>query len=246
MARLAILGTLLLPAGAAAQAPQATPQANRGATPARPLSEAEKRELLQSVDGILGFASADSGLRIHEPVQRRLVSRMEVTAYLREHFAEDESTRRMERSELVLKKFGLLPREFALEPFLLSLLTEQIAGYYDDKTKTVNLLSWVAPAEQKPVLAHELTHALQDQAVGLEGWSDSGVHGVAQTAAEQALHLRTDEFETARSAVAEGQAMVVFYDYGLRAAHRTLLDSPEVVDRLLAADAHDDESPVLA
>jgi len=30
----------------------------------------------------------------------------------------------------------------------------------------VNLLDWIEPEEQKPVLAHELTHALQDQRWG--------------------------------------------------------------------------------
>ncbi len=77
----------------------------------------------------------------------------------------------MERAEIVLKKFGLLDRDFHLRPFLLSLLTEQIAGFYDNKTKTVNLLDWIEPDEQKPVLAHELTHALQDQKVDLTKWS---------------------------------------------------------------------------
>ena len=241
-----VTGLLLGGALAGAQSTSPPPNGSAATAPAKPLSKAEQQELLGSVDSILAFASGESGLAIHETVKRRLVSREEVTTYLRSHFAEDESAKRLERSELVLKKFGLLPREFALEPFLLSLLTEQIAGYYDDKTKTVNLLSWVAPVEQKPVLAHELTHALQDQAVGLERWSDSGVHGIARTAAEQDAHLRTDEFETARSAVAEGQAMVVFFDYGLRDSHRTLLDVPDVVDRLLSADPHDNESPVLA
>ena len=64
----------------------------------------------------------------------------------------------------MLKKFGLLDRDFHLQTVHRSrLLTEQVAGYYDNKTKTVNLLDWIEPDEQKPVLAHELTHALQDQ-----------------------------------------------------------------------------------
>lgn len=233
--------------GLRAQSPP--PPAGKAPQTTRPLGAAERRELLGSVDAILRFASTDSGLAIRGEVKRRLISRGEVTRYLEARFAEDEGARRLERSELVLKKFGLLPREFALRPFLLRLLTEQIAGFYDPKTKTVNLLDWVAPEEQRPVLAHELTHALQDQAVGLERWSDSGVHGVARTAAEQTAHLGTDELETARSAVAEGQAMLVYTDYALRGSHKTLLDSPEVLERLLAVDGTDAggaNSPVLA
>ena len=71
--------------------------------------------------------------------------------YLTQKFDEDESAKRMERSEIVLKKFGLLDRDFHLRTFLLSLLTEQIAGFYDNKTKTVSLLDWIPPDQQKPV-----------------------------------------------------------------------------------------------
>jgi hypothetical protein len=51
-----------------------------------------------------------------------------------------------------------------------AMLREQVAGYYDVKTKTVNLLNWLDVEQQKPVLAHELTHALQDQSFGIEKW----------------------------------------------------------------------------
>ena len=166
---------------AAAQVPrtEAVPADQTATQPAAPMSKQQRQQLLDEVDPMTQFVSADTALPIHQRVKRRLISRDEVNQYLHRQFKDDESTKRLERSELVLKKFGLLERDFDLEPFLISLLTEQIAGYYDNKTKEVNLLDWVAPAEQKPVLAHELTHALQDQTVNLEKWSDSQVHGVS-------------------------------------------------------------------
>ena len=111
----------------------------------------------------------DSGRKENalETMKRKLTSRDEVVSYLTKHL-DDEDTQRLRRSELVLKKFGLLPREFNLETFLVALLREEVAGYYDPKTKTVNLLDWVPIEEQEPVMAHELTHALQDQSVGLQ------------------------------------------------------------------------------
>jgi hypothetical protein len=95
----------------------------------------------------------------------------------------------MQRDEIVLKKFGLLDRDFALKPFLLALLTEQVEAYYDSKTKTVNMLDWVDIDEQKPVLAHELTHALQDQRVDLEKWNDQTPDDVSTNAGEDSDHL---------------------------------------------------------
>ncbi len=130
----------------------------------------QTKELFRSLNVILSFASDDTKLPIRHEVKRRLISRDQVEKYILEKFHDDKDAKRMQREEIVLKKFGLLDRDFQLQPFLVSLLKEQIAGYYDNKTKTVNLLDWVSPEEQKPVIAHELTHALQDQHTDLDKW----------------------------------------------------------------------------
>ncbi len=234
----------LAPAALRAQGPPA-PATGKQDIP-KPITKDQAKELFRSVDEILSFVSSDTRLPIQHSVKRRLISRDEVNRFLKKKFDEDQGAKRMERSELVLKKFGLLDRDFQLRPFLIALLTEQIAGFYDNKTKTVNLLDWIEPDEQKSVLAHELTHALQDQAVGLEKWGDSGVHGVSQNATDDLRHLETDEMETARDSVAEGQAMAVFIDYSLRSTGTTLADHPELANRLKETDPDAGGSPMLA
>jgi hypothetical protein len=210
------------------------------------MTKDQAKELFRSVDEILNFVSSDTKLPIEHTVKRKLITRDEVNHYLKEKFDDDESTKRMERSELVLKKFGLLDRDFHLRPFLLSLLTEQIAGFYDNKTKTVNLLDWIEPDEQKPVLAHELTHALQDQKVNLTKWSSVSLDDTAHNVQEDNRHLQVDEADTARDAVAEGQAMAVFVDYSLRSSGKTLANSPELADRLKDQVADTSSSPIMA
>ena len=162
----AIVVWVLLAGGLQAQSPAAPAQTAQ--EPAKPstsddkeikITPREAEELFHSVDEILQFDSKETGLPIKHEVERKLTSRDEVIAYLTKHM-NDKDTQRLRRSELVLKKFGLLPRDFDLEKLLLALLREQVAGYYDPKTKTVNLLDWVPVDEQEPVLAHELTHAL--------------------------------------------------------------------------------------
>ncbi|WP_207231782.1 hypothetical protein [Edaphobacter modestus] len=215
--------------------------------PPAPMTKEQAKELFRSVDQILKFVSSDTGLPVQHSVKRKLISREEVNKYLKKKFDEDESTRRMQRSELVLKKFGLLDRDFHLRPFLLSLLTEQIAGFYDNKTKTVNLLDWIEPDEQKPVLAHELTHALQDQKVDLTKWSDVSLEGVSRTVQDDNRHLQVDEADTAREAIAEGQAMATFIDYTLQPSGKTLADAPaEMMSRLKGLVSDTTGSPVLA
>jgi hypothetical protein len=196
------------------------------------ISPKEAEELFHDVDQILEFASKDSGLPIKSEVKRRLTSRDEVVAYLEKQMAEDKDAQRLRRSELVLKKFGLLPRDFDLQTFLVALLREQVAGYYDMKTKTVNLLDWIDVEQQRPVLAHELTHALQDQSFGLEKWMKVGDSDLNDKKQLTGADIENDEISEARQAVVEGQAMVVLVDYLLAPTGQSLLASPQIADAL--------------
>jgi hypothetical protein len=196
------------------------------------ISPQEAEKLFRSVDEILQFASKDTLFPIKREVKRQLVGRDEVESYVTKHTSEDEDAKRLRRSELVLKKFGLLPRDFDLGKFLVVLLKEQVAGYYDPKTKTVNLLDWLGAEQQKPVLAHELTHALQDQSFNLEKYMKPADADLAKKKDVTAQDIENDEVSTARQAVVEGQAMVVLVDYMLEPMGLSLKDSPQVVQSL--------------
>lgn len=184
------------------------------------ISEAEAKELFRSVDLILKFASEHSGLAIHHEVKKKLATREEVQSYLqkRMHDAGNERFDRMGRS---LEKLGLLPKGFKLREYMLSLYKEQVEGWYDPKSKTVFLLDWVPPEAQKPVMAHELTHALQDQNYGLEKWLNVGADSHDDTA-----QTVIDEQREARQSIVEGQAMVVLFDYMLAPSGQSVEDDP--------------------
>jgi hypothetical protein len=213
--------------------PQPSAQASPQTAPEeQKISPQEAEKLFRSVDEILRFASKDTLYPIKREVKRQLVSRDEVEAYVSKHTSEDEDAKRLRRSELVLKKFGLLPRDFDLGKFLVVLLKEQVAGYYDPKTRTVNLLDWLGADQQKPVLAHELTHALQDQSFNLEKYMKPVDADLAKKKEITAQDIENDEVSTARQAVVEGQAMVVLVDYMLEPMGLSLKDSPQVVQTL--------------
>jgi hypothetical protein len=202
------------------------------AQPETKITPEQAEQLFHDVDTILDFASNDSSLPKKHDVKRRLASREEVVSYLQKNMAEGKDVQRLRRTELVLKKFGLLPKDFDLQTFLVSLLEEQVAGYYDAKTKTVNLLDWVAPDLQRPVLAHELTHALQDQSFNLDKWLKKGSEDLDTKKDLKPDDITKDENSEARQAVTEGQAMVVLIDYMLAPMHRTVANSPEVVQMM--------------
>ena len=245
------------PAGNSPSTPQSPPTPSipgvpsASAKPANPstathITPEQARQLFSSVDSILQFDSKVTGLPVLETVKRRLVTRDEVEKYLMHQLQNDRDAKRLQSSELVLKKFGMLDRDFQLKPFLIQLLREQIAGYYDDKTKTVNLLDWIPPDEQKPVLAHELTHALQDQHIHLEKWDRDDDRPMSKNVQQDNEHIATDEEDTVRDAVVEGQAMAVFIDYVLAPSGKTLLTAPQVADKMNEAMGDSSDSPTLA
>ena len=248
--RLRATGVALLLLGATAfsgaQKQDSAQQPSAEATkPEVRMTQGQAKELFASVDTIMQFASDDSKLAIKSRVKRRLTSRDAVEKYLVDKMKDDKDAKRLERSEIVLKKFGLLDQDFHLQPFLVSLLKEQIAGYYDSKTKTVNLLDWIEPDTQKPVLAHELTHALQDQRVNLEKWEDESDEDLSHNVTEDNQHIATDEQDTAREAVLEGQAMAVLVDYSLKPVGQNILSNPDMVKDRADEQTADSDSPVL-
>src|ERR1017187_10556677 len=210
------------------------------------ITPAQAKVLFALVDQLIKFSSDETGLPIKSTVKRQLTTRAVVESYLDEKFNEDEGAKRLQKGEIVLKKFGLLDRDFALKPFLLALLNEQIEAYYDSKTKTVNMLDWVSIDEQKPVLAHELTHALQDQHSDLEKWNDQTPDEVSVDSQGDTDHLAKDELDTARDAVAEGQATAVMMDYILKPLGKSLVKDPEVMDILKQQMNGSENSPVMA
>jgi len=242
----AVLVTAAFICTAGAQAPpkaQPTPTNPPPKTKAAPaehrITPEEARELLNSVDEVLKFDSQASLLPIKHTVKRQLADREQVQKYIEDNIKSDADTQRLKKAQAVLKKFGMLPRNFDLESFLIELMREQVAGYYDFKTKTVNLLDWLSPEQQLPVMAHELTHALQDQSVGLEKWIKAGASD--QTAAQE---VESDEELAARHAVIEGQAMAVMIDYLLAPTGNTVANSPMITRAIVQSMMAGSDSPV--
>jgi hypothetical protein len=229
----------------AQQSPNAQQQAKPEQPPAQPqqgnspddqgevkITTRQAEELFHSVDDILDYDSKQTGMAIKRTVKRKLTSRDEVVSYLTKHL-NDEDTQRIRRSELVLKKFGLLPRDFNLQTFLVALMREEVAGYYDPKTRTVNLLDWVPMEEQEPVMAHELTHALQDQTINLQKWMKRGDRDITEIKKDLTPEdIENDEMDDAREAVIEGQAQAIMFQYAIAPTGKSITDAPALLESM--------------
>lgn len=209
------------------------------------VTKEQAKELFRSVDEILDFVSQDTGLPVEHKIKRNLITRQEVEKYVDNRMKDDKDEKRLEQSRLVLQKFGLLPPNYDLHGEFIRLMGEQVAAYYDPKSKSVNLLDWVALDVQKPVLAHELTHALQDQKVGVEKWELAGAKDDATPLPDQQEYA-VEEEQAARQCVTEGQGMAVMFDYSLAPLGKNLATAPEVVAAMRATMADSKDSPVFS
>src|SRR3984893_15715215 len=120
------------------------------------MTDADTKKLFESVDKIFAFAAEDTGMPKHAPIKRQLVGKADVEKYTSGRLAKEEFTQRFATSESSMKKLGFLPRDFNLREFLVKSNGQNVAGYYDEQTRTISLLNWVSPDQQGPILAHEL------------------------------------------------------------------------------------------
>ena len=192
------------------------------------MTDVDAKELFASVDKVFEFASKDTGFPKHNAVKKRIVGQADIEKFTKDRLARADFSQRFARSELTMKKFGLLPRDFNLREFLVKSNGQSIAGLYDEETKTISLLNTVSLEKQGPILAHELTHALQDQNYDLAQWGKAGTKPVVKGQRGDPDEVN-DESTTARHAIVEGQAMVVYIDYLLAPYGRNLKDTPGVV-----------------
>jgi hypothetical protein len=233
-------------AGVAVQEKQQTesqaPEQQPLEAPSGPITKQQAQDLFRSVDQILQFASNDTALPIKHSVKRKLITRQAVQSYVEKRMKDDKDTQKLERSQAVLVKFGLLPPNYDLHAEFVNVLREQVAAYYEARKKTVYMLDWVPPDQQKPVLAHELTHALQDQYIGLEKWELAGGRPDGSPLPDNQEEV-VEEAEAARDAVTEGQAMIVFLDYSLAPLGVDVLKAPDVVDAMRSEMGKAQDSP---
>jgi len=107
---------------------------------------------------------------------------------------------RRRADEQLLKLLGLVDPSVDLRAVSASVFSEGVAGYYDPRTKRMRTVRGAATGTRvlaEMVLAHELTHALEDQRYGL-GLEDAG---------------GSDDAALARLALVEGSASELMYAY---------------------------------
>lgn len=174
-------------------------------------------EVAQQMDEIQQQVIAIRGLLPKAPIQRDLMSSEQLRQRVIDDFFKDYTPAEAEDDGRVLDLFGLLEPGFDLYNFYLDLYSEQIAGFYDSKTKEMYVIQGQAfQGTERMTYAHEFTHTLQDQNYDLR----------------QGLLLNEDHCETASeycaavSALIEGDASLTEQFWFFR--HSTDTDQQQV------------------
>jgi hypothetical protein len=200
--------------------------ANAGsAVPKGESAKPSNAEFAAAADEVLQEMSQITGLAQRTPVKKTLRSREEIRAYVIREMNEDKEPAERYNSARSAEALGLLPAGFDLDNFMVDLLTEQIAGLYDPKTEEFYIADWIAIEDQRMVMAHELTHALQDQHYKIEAWVKAA--------------RPNDDAELARESVLEGSAMAAMIDYLLLDKGLSIKDVPDIDPNMMVGDLGD-------
>ncbi len=127
-----------------------------------------KRPYAEQVSDNISKIEKSTGLEFKTPPRVESQPRDSVRAFLERRFNEELPESELSGQERSYKAFGLLPAGMDLRRFMLDLLTEQVAGYYDPKAKTLYVVEGGDEAVTGITISHELVHALQDQHFNLD------------------------------------------------------------------------------
>ena len=169
------------------------------AAPEAPAPDAERLKRL--ADEITQQVVKLRGLALKRPMPRGVLSRQEIRKRLEERLAKEFPRTEIETEGMVLKRLGLIPADSDYLKLVLDLLTDQVVGFYDPFRRQLYIADWMPIDMQRPALAHEITHGLQDQHFDLRRFT-SGLKGNADR-------------QLARAALVEGDGTGVMLEFAL-------------------------------
>jgi hypothetical protein len=170
-----------------------------------PLSADEPTEeaRVARVDTIAAEVEALRGWSFKTRVETEVNTEEELRAFLLEKLEEEYPGTRMEDTETFLVTIGALANETDLAATITKVLLNQVGGFYDPARGAFFMIERegvdYGPAVEGMLLAHELTHALDDQYVDL----DSLLHA----------RERTEDGEFVVGCLVEGSATALMTRY---------------------------------
>lgn len=183
------------------------------------LRSAQNQTLCAISREALSGASVVRELPLKADVPCVVEDRVAVANFIQETIKEDLPSQKLAQEEIVYKAIGLIPDTFDYQHALVDFLVSQIGGYYNPKRKLFVMAGWLPGSVQGSVAVHELTHALQDQHYDL-----SSIMNTERATTDSGL---------AASALVEGDASAVMFDYERKRRGQNALKDLDSVDSML-------------
>ena len=159
------------------------------------------------------------GLQPTGDVPRALLSPEALRQRVIDDFLVDYTAEEVAEDVIILAAFGLLEPDFDLHTFYIDLLSEQIAGFYDDEAGEMYVVQgegFFGP--ERLTYSHEYTHVLQDQNYDFEDGLDYN---------DESCQADTERCAAIQSLI-EGDASLTelnwFYEYSTAADQEQIMD----------------------
>jgi hypothetical protein len=182
---------------AGGQAPAATP----------PASHQTSEDVARLADEVAKEVEALRGWQFKTPIKKELSTPRDVRQYIERRAQEDLPPGKVERVQAFLRTIGLIPPDCDLKATYVSLLENQVGGFYDTESRTMHLVErpgGMPVVVERIMLAHELTHALDDQQADLGAFAKTNAG-------------RSEDMDIVTASVVEGSATGLMLQYVARA-----------------------------
>ena len=154
-------------------------------------------------------------LKLLKEVPCLVKDKEDVKKYLIKTIEEKIPVSKLANEEILYKALSIIPKNFKYKDGIIDLYLSQLGGYYDPIKNHYIMAGWMPKMLQMPIAVHELVHALQDQHYNLDNFLDN-------------LNLTSDEV-LARSALVEGDASYIMYEYVYKqSGQKSLSESKDV------------------
>ncbi len=192
----------------------------------------EPQSLESIVFDIKQFVEQDRGLKFKRDVDVSLVPDGEFQRLVLADF--DKETPALLEQQQVLRAIGLVPPDFDLVAAMRSFLSISVIGAYFPDTKRLLVRSADITPLTKEVLAHELTHALDDQwfdlnRPALDNPDDESGYGFTSLVEGNARRVENDYLASLSS---DEQDEALSEQNDLLLAHPEILDVPAIITTL--------------
>lgn len=176
--------------------------------------------LRQLATELLPDLTRRSGLELKAPIRLARRSRAELVSYLAAKLDQEMPAAEARDVAESYRLLGLVPAGIDLRALLLSVYTEQVAGFYDPDSTALFVMADQPDESVRAVLVHELVHAVQDQSVSLGSLTS---------------RTRGNDRQMAAQAAIEGHATFVMLEYLAEQQLRRpvdLTDVPEIAAQM--------------